>query len=160
MIETYRSWGVNPTPMSWNETFAALQQGVVDGQDTPYLTISAMKFYEIQKYITNLRYLFLIEPLVMSESLFQSLSEEEQQQIVESGKEASVASAAFLRENEARIKEELAGKGMEIIDPANDEKEFIDLATGAVWPAMVEGVGGADRLNAALEALGREPIAQ
>jgi len=36
MIATYQSWGNNPTPMAWSETFAALQQGVVDGQDTPY----------------------------------------------------------------------------------------------------------------------------
>ena len=59
MIDTYNSWGNNPTPMAWSETFTALQQGVVDGQDNPYLTIHSMKFYEVQKYITNLRYLFL-----------------------------------------------------------------------------------------------------
>ncbi|MDM7255590.1 MAG: TRAP transporter substrate-binding protein, partial [Paracoccus sp. (in: a-proteobacteria)] len=35
MIETYKAWGINPTPMAWSETFAALQQKVVDGQDNP-----------------------------------------------------------------------------------------------------------------------------
>lgn len=158
MIETYRSWGINPTPMSWNETFAALQQGVVDAQDTPYMTIYAMKFNEVQDYITNLRYLFLIEPLVISESLFQSLSPEEQEQILAAGRDASAASATFLTENVARVQEELTTLGMEIVDPADDEAEFIERATTAVWPNMVDSVGGKERLNQALAAMGRDPV--
>ena len=67
MIETYKAWGINPTPMAWSETFTALQQGVVDGQDNPYLTINAMKFYEVQDYVTNIRYIFSLEPLIISE---------------------------------------------------------------------------------------------
>ena len=158
IIETYRSWGVNPTPMAWSETFAALQQGVVDGQDTPYLTIAAMRFNEIQKYATSLRYLFLIEPLVMSESLFQSLSADEQAQILEAGEVASAATVSFLTENESRAKEELVSAGMEIVDPADDEREFIDLATRAVWPKLVDEIGGKERLNDALALLGRDPV--
>jgi len=71
MIDTYKSWGINPTPMAWDETFTALQQKVVDGQDNPYITNYVMKFYEVQKYVTNIRYLFSLEPLIISEALFQ-----------------------------------------------------------------------------------------
>ncbi|MFA0026515.1 TRAP transporter substrate-binding protein, partial [Vibrio sp. 10N.261.49.A5] len=39
MIASYQAWGVNPTPMAWSETFTGLQQGVVDGQDNPYITV-------------------------------------------------------------------------------------------------------------------------
>lgn len=49
MIDTYKAWGVSPTPMAWSETFAGLQTKVVDGQDNPYTTINAMKFYEVQE---------------------------------------------------------------------------------------------------------------
>ena len=91
MIETYKSWGVNPTPMAWGETFAALQQKVVDGQDNPYMTVYAMKFDEVQKYITNLHYIFSIEPLIISEALFESLSEEEQKQVLAAGEAATPA---------------------------------------------------------------------
>jgi tripartite ATP-independent transporter DctP family solute receptor len=70
MIDTYKSWGNTPTPMAWSEVFTALQQGVVDGQDTPYTTIYAMKFGEVQKYITDLHYLFLLEPLIISEAIY------------------------------------------------------------------------------------------
>lgn len=160
MIETYKAWGINPTPMAWSETFTGLQTKVVDGQDNPYLTINAMKFYEVQNHVTNLRYIFSIEPLIVSESVFQGLSEEDQKIILEAGQEATLASAQFLRDSEAAIKEELTAKGMEIIDPENDEAEFIELATGAVWPQFYESIGGVEKLNTVLEAIGREPVQQ
>ncbi|MCA0906771.1 TRAP transporter substrate-binding protein [Ruegeria marisrubri] len=160
MIETYKAWGINPTPMAWSETFTGLQTKVVDGQDNPYLTINAMKFYEVQDHVTNLRYIFSIEPLIISEAVFQDLSEEEQQMILEAGQEATQVSAQFLRDSEAAIKEELTAKGMEIIDPENDEAEFIELATTAVWPQFYESIGGVEKLNAVLEAIGREPVQQ
>ncbi|WBL34650.1 TRAP transporter substrate-binding protein [Sinirhodobacter sp. HNIBRBA609] len=158
MIETYKSWGINPTPMAWGETFAALQQKVVDGQDNPYMTVYAMKFDEVQKYVTNIRYIFSIEPLIVSESLFQSLSAEEQQQVLDAGHEATLASGAFLRAEEAKIKSELAARGMEISDPADDEQEFIDLATAKVWPKFYDTIGGKEVLNGVLTALGRSTV--
>lgn len=160
MIDTYKAWGINPTPMAWSETFTALQQQVVDGQDNPYLTVNAMKFYEVQKYITNIRYIFSIEPLIISESLFQSLSADEQQMILDAGQAATQASAQFLRDSEAAIKEDLLAKGMEISDPENGEEEFIKLATEAVWPKFYDSIGGVEKLNAVLETLGRAPVQQ
>lgn len=158
MIETYKAWGINPTPMAWSETFAALQQKVVDGQDNPYLTINAMKFHEVQDYITNWRYIFSIEPLIVSEQLFQSLSPEEQQQVLEAGQIATQASSEFLKAEEARIKEHLVRQGMEVVEPANGEQEFIDLATAHVWPKFYDSVGGKEQVNKVLTALGRPTV--
>ncbi len=161
MIDTYKAWGISPTPMAWSETFAALQTKVVDGQDTPYITINAMKFYEIQQYATNLRYLFLIEPLIISEQVFQDLSEEDQNIILAAGQAATEASAQYLRDQEASIQEQLVAEhGMEIVDAANDEAEFIDLATSAVWPKFYDSVGGVEKVNAMLAAIGREPVSE
>ncbi|PIE09067.1 MAG: C4-dicarboxylate ABC transporter substrate-binding protein [Rhodobacterales bacterium] len=158
MIETYKSWGVNPTPMAWSETFAGLQQGVVDGQDNPYITVYSMKFDEVQDYVTNLRYIFSIEPLIVSEALFQDLSGEEQAQVLAAGKAATEASAAFLREKEDQIKAVLVERGMQISDPENDEAEFIELATSTVWPMFYDSIGGVEVLNNVLTSLGRDPV--
>lgn len=160
MIDTYKSWGISPTPMAWSETFAGLQTKVVDGQDNPYTTINAMKFYEVQKYVTEIRYIFSIEPLIVSEQVFQGLSEADQNMILEAGKAATQASAQFLRDKEAEIKELLVEKGMEISVPENNEQEFIDLATAAVWPKFYESIGGVEKLNEVLAAIGRDPVSQ
>ncbi|WP_180963786.1 TRAP transporter substrate-binding protein [Oligella urethralis] len=155
MIATYKSWGINPSPLAWNETFTALQQRVVDGQDNPYITVAAMKFDEVQKYITNIRYLFSLEPLIISEQVFQSQSPEVQQAILDAGMEATEHSYQYLQDTEQKIKEELVAKGMEINDPANDEKEWIEAATSQVWPKFYDQVGGKERLDEVLKSLGR-----
>ena len=160
MIDTYKAWGISPTPMAWSETFAGLQTKVVDGQDNPYTTINAMKFYEVQQYVTNIRYIFSIEPLIISEQVFQDLSEKDQAIVLEAGKAATAASAQFLRDKEAEIKQILVERGMQIDDPENNEAEFIELATTAVWPKFYESIGGVEKLNAVLAAVGRDPVSE
>lgn len=161
MIDTYKSWGISPTPMAWSETFAGLQTKVVDGQDTPYITINAMKFYEIQTHATNLRYLFLIEPLIISEQVYQDLSEEDRGFVEAAAQAATEASAKYLRDKESEIQASLvANHGMTITEPANNEQEFIDLATTAVWPKFYDSIGGVGKLNAALAAIGRDPVSE
>ena len=155
MIDTYKAWGINPTPMAWSETFTALQQKVVDGQDNPYMTVHSMKFYEIQKYITPIRYIFSLEPLIVSEDLFQSQSKEMQELLIKAGREATLHSAEFLKASEARIKKDLQERGMTIVEPANGEKEWIEKATTAVWPKYYDSIGGKDKLDKILKSLGR-----
>lgn len=155
MVASYQAWGINPTPMAWTETFPALQQKVVDGQDNPYITVSAMKFNEVQKYITNIRYIFSLEPLVVSEQVFQAQTPEVQQIMLDAGMEATEHSYNWLLETEDRIRDELVEAGMEIVEPANNEKEWIDAATTAVWPAFYDQIGGKERLDEILASLGR-----
>ena len=155
MIDSYKSWGVSPTPMAWDEVFTALQQKVLDGQDTPLITQYVMKFYEVQKYITKIRYVFLLEPLVISEQLFQRQSPEVQKILMRAGKEAQEFCRQFLILFEDSIENELKGKGLEILDPADGEKEWIDKATKTVWPKFYKSVGGKEKVDAALKAVGR-----
>lgn len=155
MIATYQAWGINPTPMAWSETFTALQQGVVDGQDNPYITNHAMKFYEVQKYITNVRYIFSLEPLVISEDVFQDQKPSVQKAILEAGREATLHSEAYIKASEADIKKDLQAKGMTIMDPADGEQAWIEKATTAVWPKYYDSIGGKEKLDRVLKLLGR-----
>ncbi len=155
MIASYQAWGINPTPMAWSETFTALQQKVVDGQCNPFITVSAMKFYEVQKYVTTIRYIFSLEPLVISESLFQSMKPELQTAVLEAGQEATLFSEQYLKDSEAAIIADLTAKGMVITAPADDEKEWIEKATSSVWPKYYDSIGGKDKLDHVLNVLGR-----
>jgi TRAP-type C4-dicarboxylate transport system substrate-binding protein len=155
MIASYQSWGINPTPMTWSETFTALQQGVVDGQDNPYATINSMKFNEVQKYITNIRYVFSLEPLIVGEAMFKKQPADVQKAILDAGVEATEYSYKWLAETEAKIKKELVAKGMQITDPADGEGEWIVKATTAVWPKFYASIGGKDKLDKVLKTLGR-----
>jgi tripartite ATP-independent transporter DctP family solute receptor len=155
MIATYQAWGINPVPMAWSETFTALQQGVVDGQDNPFATIYSMKFFEVQKYITTIRYVFSLEPMIISESVFQKQPADVQKAILEAGAAATEHSFTWLKASEDKIKQELMAKGMQISAPADDEKEWISKATTQVWPKFYQSIGGKDKLDQALKAVGR-----
>jgi len=158
MIDTYKSWGINPTPMAWTETFTALQQQVVDGQDTPYTTIYSMKFGEVQKYITDLHYLFLLEPLIVSEAVFQDQNKKTQQAMLAAGKEATAYSLNWLKQKESQVKKELVEKyGMEL-NTLRDEAAWVEAAQKGVWPKFYDSVGGKDKVNALLKSLGRDEI--
>lgn len=156
MIASYQSWGVNPSPLAWSETFTALQQGVVDGQDNPYITIDAMKFYEVQKYITESCYVFSLEPLIMDEGMYQSLSPEMQAIVIDAGQAATEHSYDYLLASEEGIKKRLEEEGMTIVQPANNEQEWIERAT-SIWPRFYDSIGGKDKLDHVLSVLDREP---
>jgi tripartite ATP-independent transporter DctP family solute receptor len=158
MIDTYKSWGINPTPMAWTETFTALQQRVVDGQDTPYTTIYSMKFGEVQKYITDLHYLFLLEPLIVSEAVFQDQNKKTQQAMLAAGQEATAYSLDWLKKKESQVKQELVSKyGMEL-NTLSDEAAWAAAAQKEVWPKFYDSVGGKEKINALLKSLGRDQI--
>lgn len=155
MIASYQAWGINPTPMAWSETFTALQQGVVDGQDNPYITVHSMKFNEVQKHITTIRYVFSLEPIIVGEGMFKKQPADVQKAILDAGAEATEHSYKWLAETEDKIKKELTAKGMQITEAADGEKEWISKATTTVWPKFYSSIGGKDKLDKVLKALGR-----
>ena len=85
-----------------------------------------MKFNEVQEYVTNIRYIFSLEPLIISESVFQQQSPNIQKMILDAGKEATAHSFTFLKNTESSIRNDLEKKGMVFVEPANGEKEWID----------------------------------
>jgi TRAP-type C4-dicarboxylate transport system substrate-binding protein len=50
-MDTVAAMGAAATPIEFSETYLALQQNVVDGQENPPASIKAMKFNEVQKYL-------------------------------------------------------------------------------------------------------------
>lgn len=44
--------GANPTPIAFSEAYLALQQGVVDGMESPLPVFKAKRFHEVRKHIS------------------------------------------------------------------------------------------------------------
>jgi tripartite ATP-independent transporter DctP family solute receptor len=51
----FKSFGAAPTGINFGEVYSALQTKIVDGQETPLVSIDSAKLYEVQKYcsVTN-----------------------------------------------------------------------------------------------------------
>ncbi len=155
LLETYRSWGANPVPISWPETFTALQQGVVDGQCFGYITFLAFKFNEVQKYITEVHYTYQVQPLVASMRAMKRMSKEDQTMVVQAGREAQEYCLAFVLTESNIAKQKLIKSGIKI-DTLQDEAKWKDVAVKKVWPQMIDFLGGQKAVDEYLKAMGKK----
>ncbi len=155
LIAAYNAFGGSPTPISWAETFTALQQGVVDGQCYGYIGFNANKFYEAnQKYVTEVHYTYQLQPLVMSERVYKKMSPEHQALMMEAGIVAQDAVLQYQKDEGSKAKEAIIAKGV-VVSQLTDEAKWKKAAMEKVWPEMAEFVGGEDTINEYLKSFGK-----
>jgi TRAP-type transport system periplasmic protein len=142
-LETFKLLGANAVTMSFGEVFTALQQGVIDGQENPTAIIDSSRLYEVQKYLTLWHYSF--DPLVLciNKKLFDGFSPADQAAIRAAAREAVAFERALSADEEKRLPQELAKKGMQVntLTPAQIAA-FRDRAKPVY--AMVQEYVGAD----------------
>lgn len=148
-IDTFSAWGLEPIPMAWSEVFTAMQQRVIDGQENPYAVINDMKFYEVQKYITEIHYMLWTGPILLSERVYQSLSSEDQTVLTRAGKEAADFGRRLSYSMEQKAQEELKKKGMILLGPPKDEPKW-KAAAKSIWPNFYNDVGGKEWVEKAV----------
>ncbi|MGE3521197.1 MAG: TRAP transporter substrate-binding protein, partial [Vicinamibacterales bacterium] len=88
-VATFKSLGVNATPMNWGEVYTGLRQGTIDSLDLPIYVIHAAKIYEVAKYMSMTEHMLTPVVLMMSGSKFKSLPPELQQAVLKSAAEVT-----------------------------------------------------------------------
>jgi tripartite ATP-independent transporter DctP family solute receptor len=73
IIRTMTALGANPQQVPYGETYMALKTNVVDGQENPCSNIAEMKFYEVQKYFTEVNYQIHPDPFFVSLTWYDAL---------------------------------------------------------------------------------------
>lgn len=152
MLASWEAWGANPIPMSWNETFTALQQKVVDGQDNPYIVNNTMKFYEVQDYLTEVHYMYSLQPLLIGNSTLKKLNEDERKIVTRAGLEAQQHALMFQVAEAGKAKENMIRNGLEVFE-LEDEDKWIEIAKQKVWPQFYDTIGGKESFERVLEQL-------
>ncbi|MEH6651054.1 MAG: TRAP transporter substrate-binding protein [Motiliproteus sp.] len=146
MVETFRAWGVEPLPIAWTETYNALRTGIADGQENPHLVYSNMPNADggiilVQKYITDIRYLLWTGPHLINEPFYQGLPADLKEVLHKAADEASRYQWQWVEERNRQQLDLLLGNGMELVQPANEEREWRQRAK-AVWPQFYSEIGG------------------
>ncbi|MFZ5945715.1 MAG: TRAP transporter substrate-binding protein [Bacillota bacterium] len=155
MLGAFKAWGSDATPIAWDETFNALQQGVVDGQENPHSVNLASSFQEVQKYITEIHYKMWIGPVVMNEKWLQSQPADVRDAIIKAGKEAMMWERQYIAEKSAADLKALTDAGMEFLGVPEDEAVWQEKAM-AIWPQFYQTIGGTEMLEKVMKVLGRE----
>ena len=151
-IDTFRALGANPVNMNWGEAQQAFQQGTVDGQENPVVSVIVpFKLWTSQKHLTAWHY--AIDPVVIgvSKVTWDSLTPADRDIVKKTAVEVAAWQKAGARkglDNSTAAYEELRKNGMEVVLPSPAELAAFRDRTRPVYDKWV-GEIGADLVKSA-----------
>jgi tripartite ATP-independent transporter DctP family solute receptor len=72
-VKMFKVYGANPTPLAFAEVYSALQSGVMDGQENPFVQIWTGRFHEVQKYLSLSGHVYSPAYPMVGEKFWQTL---------------------------------------------------------------------------------------
>ena len=130
MEETTSALGASSTPISFSELYSALQTGTVDGAEQPHSGYSSNKFYEVAPNYALTGHTYSPSIILMSEMVWNNLSEEDQAILMEAAAETEEYNKATIEELDNQLLEEIKAAGANVIE-IEDKTPFVE-ATAAV----------------------------
>lgn len=88
-INFAKECGISGQPMPFAEVPSALDQGVIDGGDSPIVDIAALKMYEITPNITLSGHILVIHALFVNDKFYQGLPEQDRKWFDQAAKESA-----------------------------------------------------------------------
>jgi len=136
-IEPMKSIGVIPTPLALTEVIPQLQSGGIDGLLAGMPILTAFKYYDVAKYVTDLNFSHILSVNLVNEGWFKAQPKDVQDAIRAAGREAEQQVFPWVQANNKKANELwLANKG-EILKLSPQEqdsmmKSFVALGTKIV----------------------------
>ncbi|MGM9525836.1 MAG: DctP family TRAP transporter solute-binding subunit [Peptococcaceae bacterium] len=150
--KTFAALGANATPMAWQETLTALQNGTIEGQENPVNVICSYTLWESnQKYATLTRHSYSTAIITMSLDKFNALPEDVQTIFKESAQEAAEFERAWVGENEATQLQQMKDNGMEVVE--DPDLDSFKAAVQPVYDAYPQYADYLARIQAVTDAM-------
>lgn len=141
-VAAFKCWGANPTPMAFSELFTALQQGTVDAQENPIVTMASSRFYEVQNYLILSGHFANVGIQAINSDFINSLDDEDRELFLEVMDEVAVKVADGMNDMDESYLEVSKEHGMEIIELTTEEKnQFIEMVE-PVYDLYINQYGG------------------
>lgn len=127
IISQFRLLGANPVPIDFGETYNSLQQGVVDGQENPLVSITKMKFYEVQSNMIISNHAYLAYAFLFSQSFWEKLPEDLQQIVLDAAEESVQLERQLTIDNEAGYIDTIKQSGTTVTQLSEEDiAEFME----------------------------------
>ena len=138
--------GISGQPMPFAEVPSALDQGVIDGGDSPLADIVSLKMYEITPNITLTGHILVIHSLYINEAFYQGLPEQDKAWINEASKRSADDIWKLVAEGDVKaIKTIEAGKGT-VNTPPKEFHEHMAEAGKRSWKLFYDTVPNAKEI--------------
>ena len=117
--------GANPTPLTFNELYTALQQGTVAAQENPIELVYSQKFYEQQKYIMDTNHILQSNTWIINKDFYEGLSDELKAVVDEAARLAIETANQVNDEKYQGYVDEITAYGCEFVEiPKNEISKF------------------------------------
>ena len=131
LMECYKRWGADATNMNWSETYTALQQNTVEGQENPLPAIDAASVQEVQPYCSMWDAIYDCLFFCINQEIYDGLTAEQQAVVDEAGQKAVEYERYINRSGDEEIMERWQDKnGVTITEKADMDidsfKEAVD----------------------------------
>ena len=87
-MQSFKALGASVTGIAFNEVYMALKMGLAEGQENPLVSIYAMKFHEVQKYLSMTAHILSNGIVVMNNPKYLSMPPEVQKALLEEARAA------------------------------------------------------------------------
>ena len=133
--------GATPVGMSLGDVYTALQQGTIDGGENPLSTLYGRKHHEVAKYLIMDGHVLNFTNWVCSSMWFDGLTPEQQEALIETGKEAGVYNNELQAQADEYYKGLMIDEGVTVVEPTEEvlqgfrdkAKAFYDLGSTFGW---------------------------
>lgn len=135
---TLQALGASCVTVPYNELYMALKTGVADGQENPFINVEGMKFFEVQKYFTELNYQFHPDPFYINLDFWNSLPAEYQTIIKDAAAEMCKINNKLIADNIDKARQTIINGGAEVIKLTEEERKAFKEAVQVVYNQFVE----------------------
>ncbi|WP_279480415.1 TRAP transporter substrate-binding protein [Aureimonas sp. SK2] len=150
----FSAFGSAPTSINFAETYAALQTGVVDGQENPLAILTTHKVYEVQKYCSTTNHMWDGFWILGNRRAWQSLPDELKEIVAKNFNAAGEQQRQDVMELNAGLRGDLEGHGMVFNEP--DTAPFQAKLNEAGFYAEWKGKFGEDAWAILEKAVGKD----
>lgn len=138
---TFQQMGASTVSIPYSDLYMGLKTGVADGQENPWVNVVGMKFYEVQKYFTEVNYQFHPDPFYVNAAWWNSLPEKYRDIISECASQMGDYNDQLIDENSEKAKQSIIDSGAQVYVPTDSELEAFKEAVQPVYDKMIkEGI--------------------
>jgi tripartite ATP-independent transporter DctP family solute receptor len=117
LVATFKALGMISTPIAFPEVATSLQTKVIDFAEGGINTFYHNKFYDIVKYVADVRHTHQAVALVMSKASWAKQEAATQKAIMDAAKHAEQWNRKFILDEDRDIQEQVKAKGVTITKP-------------------------------------------
>ncbi|WP_198174174.1 TRAP transporter substrate-binding protein [Mesorhizobium xinjiangense] len=142
--------GASITSMPSSEIYTGMQTNVLDAANTSSASFVSYRLFEQVKCLTapgeNALW-FMYEPVLMSKSVFDELTAEQQQAILDAGEKAEAYFNEEIRNGDKEMIEAYKEAGVEVVEMSKSDYDgWLEVAKASAYKNFADKVPGGDKL--------------